>query len=176
MECNCWGVLAMRKCVCGGHIKHICVCHTFNDTKIRYAHTCLSDTCILSSRNQWEFMCMSDHSLLATAELDRHCLQHLSDNWNAIACCWQMLKPLNIQHLRASDFIRSPRLDFDDGMVLWAVATTHGLDSFMVSVYEVRETAATRHHSRLALLWGFVNVCVADVASAVFARCLVMVE
>ena len=46
----------------------------------------------------------------------------------------------------------------------------------MAYVYEVPETEVMRRHSQLALSWVVSEVRVTHVASAVFARCLVMLE
>ena len=66
----------MHKCVCGEYIKHICALSFVHETKIHYAHICLRDTCILSSQNQWELICVSEHNRRATAELERHYIQN----------------------------------------------------------------------------------------------------
>ena len=53
----------MCKCVCGEHIKHISIRHTFRESQIRYTHRGLGDICVFS---------MYDTNRIATAELERH--------------------------------------------------------------------------------------------------------
>ena len=58
--------------------------HAFRESLIRYFHRRLSDINVLISQNQWEFINISDNKLLATAELERHYLQHGREKYNMI--------------------------------------------------------------------------------------------
>ena len=51
----------------------------FCETRIRYAHRCLSDIGVLRSRDLWAFICLFDRNRLPIAELERHNLQNFRD-------------------------------------------------------------------------------------------------
>ena len=66
---RCFG---MRRCACSEHMKHMSNVEQIHETKIRYAHSGLSDIRVLCSQNMWAFICKFDWNCLPTAELERH--------------------------------------------------------------------------------------------------------
>ena len=82
MECTCCKLLGTRKCACGDHVKHIVCFWYVHQTEIIDAHIGFNVSCILCSPKMWAFICSFDWNRPATAELERHYLQHGRDNQN----------------------------------------------------------------------------------------------
>ena len=62
----------MRKCVRGGHVKHLVFVQRFHETEITDAHSGLSDTCMLCSQNMYALIGRFDWNRPPIAKLEHH--------------------------------------------------------------------------------------------------------
>ena len=98
-------LLAMRECVCGGHINHISSLHTFHESQIRYAHRGPSEICIFSTQQ----MGVYNHFWL---ESFCHCSNGAPlfikqpRSFKSAWILWIAFRPFRIRHLSLSDLIR----------------------------------------------------------------------
>ena len=79
---------AMRKCVCGECIKHMCRFFLiFLESQIRDAHTGRSDICIFRSQHRSTFISIYDRHCYCHCRNVRHCLCNSRENLNKLVMC-----------------------------------------------------------------------------------------